>query len=108
MAFARRLRKDTTPGRIRAATPQLEEMALAVAEARADGINPRTASKDQFALREWEAFAELSNFDPNLQSEWTKRFPERESLKLASYLLFRAQRAVPRSKKDAVAKPMSI
>ena len=87
MAFARRLRKDTTPGRIRAATPQLEEMALAVAEARADGINPRTASKDQFALREWEAFAELSNFDPNLQSEWTRRFSERESLKLASWLM---------------------
>ena len=84
------------------------EMALAVAEARADGINPRTASKDAFALREFEAFAALWEFDPNLRTEWTRAFPERESLKLAAFLLFRAQRAVPRSKRAAVAKPMSI
>ena len=83
-------------------------MALAVAEARADGINPRTASKDAFALREFEAFAALWEFDPNLRTEWTRAFPERESLKLAAFLLFRAQRAVPRSKRAAVAKPMSI
>jgi hypothetical protein len=107
-AFAKRLSRDRTPGHIDAPLTQLEEMAMAVAEARADGVNPRTASKDEFARREFEAFADLSGFDPNLQTEWTKRFPERESLKLASFLLFRAQRAVPRSKKDTVAKPMSI
>ena len=82
-------------------------MALAVAEARADGINPRTASKDAFALREFTAFSQVMNFDPNLQTSWTKQFPERESLKLASFLMWRAQRAVPRSRKG-VAKPMSI
>ena len=60
------------------------------------GTNPRTASKDSFAMREFEEFASLRGFDPNLQSRWTRDFPERESLKLASFLLFRAQRAVPR------------
>ena len=105
--LAARLANDRTPGRIDAPLAELEQMAIAVAEARADGINPRTASKDAFALREWEAFAELSNFDPNLRTEWTRRFPERESLKLASWLMWRAQRAVPRSRKG-VAKPMSI
>ena len=107
-AFAQRLANDTTAGRIAAPLAQLEEMALAVAEARADGINPRTASKDEFAMREFVTFAGLSGFDPNLRTEWTKQFVERESLKLASFLLFRAQRAVPRSKQDVVAKPMSI
>ena len=107
-ALARRLAKDRSQGRIDAPLNKLEEMALAVAEARADGVNPRTSSKDQFALREWEHFAELTGFDANTRSEWTRTFPEREGLKLASFLLFRAQRAVPRSKKDAVAKPMSI
>ena len=106
--FAQRLVRDKSDGRIGAPAAALEEMAMAVAEARADGINPRTASKDAFALREFEAFAALSNFDPNLRTEWTKAFPERESLKLASFLLFRAQRALPRSKRNAVAKPMSI
>ena len=105
--LAERLVNDNTPGRIRGSRQQLTEMALAVAEARADGINPRTASKDAFALREWEAYAAEAGFDPNLQSSWATRFPERESLKLASWLLWRAQRAVPRSKKG-VAKPMSI
>lgn len=79
-----------------------------IIEARADGTNPRTASKDAFALREFEAFAELTGFNPNLQSKWATDFPERESLKMASFLLFRAQRAVPRSKQHTVAKPMSI
>ena len=106
-ALARRLASDRTPGRINASLEKLEEMALAVAEARVDGINPRTASKDAFALREWEAYAEIAGFDPNLQSEWTKRFPERENIKLASWLMWRAQRAIPRSRKGA-AKPMSI
>ena len=83
-------------------------MALALVETRADGINPRTASKDAFALREFEAFAALRDFDPNLQTEWCKRFPERESPKLASWLLWRAQKAQPRSKHGPrVAKPMS-
>lgn len=106
-ALAKRLANDRTPGRIDAPEDQLLDMATAVAEARADGTNPRTGSKDAFALREWEAYAELTGFDPNLQSEWTRRFPERESLKLATWLLWRAQRAVPRSRKG-VAKPMSI
>ena len=106
-ALAERLAKDNTPGRIDAPRADLEEMALAVAEARADGINPRTSSKDAFALREFEAYAALRGFDPNLRTEWTRRFPERESLKLAAWLLWRAQRAVPRSRKG-VAKPMSI
>ncbi|MDC0525697.1 SET domain-containing protein-lysine N-methyltransferase [bacterium] len=105
--LARRLANDTTPGRITAPIARLEEMALAVTEARVDGINPRTASKDAFALREFEAFAEISGFGPNLRTEWTKRFPERESIKLASWLMWRAQRAIPRSRKGA-AKPMSI
>ena len=83
-------------------------MALAVAEARADGVNVRTSSKDAFALREFTYFAELTGFDPNLRTAWTRSFPERESLKLASFLLFRAQRAIPRSKVDVVAKPMSV
>eukprot|EP00966_Prymnesium_polylepis_P255906 5911864-Prymnesium_polylepis.1 len=68
-------------------------MAMAVAEAKADGINPRTASKNSFALREFECFAKLRQFDPNLRTQWVRKFPEREKLKLASFLLFRAQRA---------------
>ena len=109
-ALAKRLAQDRTPGRIDAPLSELEEMAMAVAEARADGVNPRTASKDAFALREFEVFAQLRGFDPNLKSDWTRRFPERESLKLASWLLWRAQRALPRSRKmgATVAKPMSI
>ena len=108
-ALAARLANDRSPGRIDAPLAKLEDMALAVAEARVDGVNPRTASKDAFALREFEAYAEEAGFDPNLRSEWTQRFSERESLKLASWLLWRAQRAVPRSRKGAaVAKPMSI
>ena len=106
--LATRLASDRSTGRIDAPYDQLLSMTMAVAEARADGINPRTASKDAFAMREFEEFARLRGFDPNLQSRWTREFPERESLKLASFLLFRAQRAVPRSKRDMVAKPMSI
>ena len=105
--LATRLARDRTAGRINAPPAQLRDMAMAVAEARADGINPRTASKDAFALREWTAFAEVSGFEPDLKTEWARRFPERESLKLASFLLWRAQRAIPRSRKG-VAKPMSI
>lgn len=106
--LAQRLARDRSAGRIGAPLAQLEDMALAVAEARADGVNPRTASKDDFAKREFEAFAKVMNFDPNLRTNWTRAFPERESLKLASFLLWRAQRAVPRSRKDTAAKPMSI
>jgi hypothetical protein len=88
--LARRLANDRTPGRINASPEQLLDMATAVAEARADGINPRTGSKDAFALREFEAYAQIAGFDPNLQTEWARRFPERENLKLASWLLWRA------------------
>ena len=83
-------------------------MALAVAEAKADGVNPRTAAKDNFAEREFNLYAQLRGFDPDLQSSWLHRFPQRENLKHAGFLLFRAQRAKPRSKGDVVAKPMSI
>ena len=107
-ALALRLHKDKSAGRIDAPLEELEEMAMAVAEAKADGVNPRTASKDSFALREFEHFAKLRKFDPNLRTQWVRKFPEREKLKLASFLLFRAQRAKPRSKRDKVAKPMSI
>ena len=106
-ALAKRLARDKTSGRIDATEAELLEMATAVAEARADGVNPRTSSKDAFALREFEAYAALRGFDPNLRSEWARQFPERESLKMASWLLWRAQRAIPRSRKG-VAKPMSI
>ena len=64
-SLAKRLAMDRTPGRIDAPLPRLEEMALAVAEARHDGINPRTSSKDQFAMREFEAFAELLHDSPS-------------------------------------------
>jgi hypothetical protein len=106
--LARRLYNDKTAGRINAPYHEIEDMTMAVAEAKADGINPRTASKDAFALREFELFAKLRAFDPNLRTSWTRKFPEREKLKLAGFLLFRAQRARPRSPKDKVAKPMSI
>ena len=105
--LAQRLANDRTPGRIDAPFAQLEHMAQAVAEARADGINPRTASKDAFAMREFTAYAADAGFDPNLQTAWTRRFPERESLKLASFLIWRAVRAIPRSRKG-IAKPMSV
>ena len=67
-AFAQKLHRDRTPGRINAPLRVLEEMAMSVAEARNDGVNPRTASKDAFVWREFQAFAELRGFDPNLQS----------------------------------------
>ena len=107
-SLAARLHRDRSAGRIDAPLHELEEMAMAVQDARADGVNPRTASKDAFALREFELFASLRGFDPNLQSQWVKDFPEREGLKMASFLLFRAHRAQPRSKSDIVAKPLSI
>ena len=100
--LARRLATDKSRGRIELPYEQLEAMALAVVEARADGKNPRTASKDAFALREWRAFAEVANFDPDTQSEWVRQFPERENLKLACFLLWRAQRSIPRSRKGVV------
>jgi hypothetical protein len=103
-----RLVRDRTPGWINAPESELRELAFGVAEARADGYNPRTGSKDLFALREFEAFAELRGFDPNLQSEWTRRFPEREEIKFGGYLLFRSQRARGRARGDLFAKPMSI
>ena len=106
--LAQRLARDRTPGRIDAPIEVLREMATAVAEARADGLNPRTASKDALALREWECFAKLRGFDPNLKSEWTRRFPERESLKFSSYMLFRSQRMKGRAKTEKYAKPMSV
>jgi len=43
-AVAKRLTNDRTPGRIETSEEQLPDMATAVAEAQADGINPRTGS----------------------------------------------------------------
>lgn len=106
--LARRLQQDRTAGRIDADPHVLREMAMAVQEARADGLNPRTASKDALALREWDFFAKMRGFDPNLRSEWTKRFPERESLKFSSFLLFCAQRMKGRARGQRFAKPMSV
>ena len=99
---------DKTEGRIDAPKRELRELAYSVAEARFDGVNPRTASKNEFAWREFECFAELRGFDPNLQTRWTRRFPQRESLKLAGFLLFRSQRAKGRARGQPFAKPMSI
>ena len=106
--FVHKLVHDRTPGRIGAPEDEVRELAMAVAEAKADGVNPRTSSKDQLAWREWQQYAQLKQFDPNLRSEWTKQFPERESLKLSGYLLFRAQRMKGRARGQPVAKPMSV
>ena len=106
--FVERLVNDRSPGRIGAPAAEIKEMAMAVAEAKADGINPRTGSKDALAWREWLTFSKLKNFDPRLRSEWTRRFPERESLKFASFLLFRSQRMRGRAREHAFAKPMSV
>ena len=76
-ALAKRLARDKTSGRINATELELLEMATVVTEARADGVNPRTSSKDAFALREFEAYAALRGFDPTLRSEWARQFPER-------------------------------
>ena len=43
--FAQRLANDRSAGRINAPLATLQDMALAVAEARADGVNVRTSSK---------------------------------------------------------------
>ena len=106
--LARRLAADRTPGRIDLPADQLYEVAAAVQAARVDGANPRTASKNAFAWREFKACAAHVGFDPNLRTEWTRRFPERESLKLSYFLFYRTQRIKPRSKRDADAKPMSV
>ena len=106
--LAKRLANDRSAGRIDASYATLRQWALDVAEVKADGVNPRTAVKNSFALKEFESFAKEAGFDPNLRTEWTKNFPERENLKLSRFLLYRAQRAQPRAKKDRVAKPMSI
>jgi hypothetical protein len=107
-ALVDRLANDRSAGRIGAPRAELREMAMAVAEAENDGVNPRTASKDELAWREWKLFAELRNVDPDLRSEWTHEFPEREALKLSGFLLFTQARMQPRSKADAAAKPMSV
>eukprot|EP00966_Prymnesium_polylepis_P198207 4592974-Prymnesium_polylepis.1 len=106
--LARRLAADRTPGRIDLPEEQLFEMAQAVTAARTEGANARTASKDAFAWREFKACAADFRFDPNLCTQWTRRFPERENLKLSWFLLWRTQRIQPRSHADAAAKPMSV
>ena len=68
-AVAKRLTNDRTPGRIDTSEEQLPDMATAVAEAQADGINPRTGSQDALALGEFEAYAQVAGFDPDLQTE---------------------------------------
>lgn len=103
-----RLKRDRTKGRIAAPEAELREMAIGVAESRRDGTNPRTSSKNELAWREFKAYAKVRGFDPNLCTQWTKSFPERENLKLASWLLHLGQQMKPRSNRDTVAKPMSI
>ena len=106
--LAEKLGKDRSPGRIEGTAEQLYDMALAVELARSDGRNPRTMRKDDKAWRDFQEFAHLRGFDPNLRPEWMSAHPERENLKLASYLLFVAQRMKPRSHADHAVKPMSV
>ena len=106
--FIDRLKSDRSAGRIDAPAEDLREMAMGVAEARRDGTNPRTTSKNDLAWQEFKAYAAMRGFDPNLRTSWTRAFPERENLKLASWLLHCAQQMRPRSSSDAVAKPMSV
>lgn len=107
-SLADRLIADDSPGAIRAPPEQLRKLARTVMEARVDGVNPRTASKEDLALREFELFAKLWDFDPNRLTAWATEFPERENLIMSGFLLFRGQRMQPRSKKDKIAKPMSV
>lgn len=106
--IAERLIQDRTPGAIHAPASELRELAFVVAQAKADGANPRTLSKDESAWKQFEEYANKRGFDPNLQSSWAERFPERESLKLAGFLLYAAQQIKRRSKADPSAKPLCV
>ena len=106
--LARRIADDKGPGAIDISYETIRELVLAIQSARSDGLNPRTRAKDEKAWREFTAYARSMNFDPNLRSEWTEAFPERESVKLAGFLLHMACTMLPRSNKDFMAKPMSV
>lgn len=103
-----RLVNDRTAARFDLPEEQLRDMVTAVARAKTDGTNPRSNSKEQLAWQEFATFAALHGFDPNLRTSWTRAFPERESLKLAGFLLFTSQRMQPRSSHDPCAKPQSV
>lgn len=106
--LVRRLINDKSPGRIDAPEPVIREMVREVHSARQDGVNPRTQKKEQLAWNEFREYAQLKGFDPHLRTAWTRAFPERESLKLAGFLIYVAQRMRPRSKRDAAPKPQSV
>ncbi|KAL3910367.1 MAG: hypothetical protein SGPRY_009082 [Prymnesium sp.] len=63
-----------------------ETLTLGIAQAQADGRNPRTLAKDNLAWRHFQEYAERLGFDPHLCTAWTKKFPERETVKLAEVL----------------------
>lgn len=77
-----KLAADRTPGRIAAPERELREMAVAVTEARERGVNSRTRGQEDLAWRQFTEFAGMRGFDPYLRTEWTRRFPERESILL--------------------------
>ncbi|KAL3929826.1 MAG: hypothetical protein SGPRY_001795 [Prymnesium sp.] len=79
---------DRTPGRIAAPVCELREMAAAVTDARVQGVNPRTRGQEDLAWRQFTDFSSMRGFDPYLRTEWTRRFPERKSIKLSSFLLY--------------------
>ena len=81
---------------------------LAIKSVREDGTNPRTQAKNQKAWEKFCTYATIMKFDPNLRTEWTQEFPERESIKIAGFLLWNACTMEPRSKSDIMAKPMSV
>lgn len=103
-----RLLRDKTPGRIVATEGELRTWVEDVWGLKTDGHNVRTLAKDNLAWSEFQKYAQMRKFDPNLCTTWTRSFPERESLKLAGFLLYTAQTMRPRSKADQVAKPMSV
>lgn len=101
--LAKRLANDSTPGSVSASTEVLRALTLEIGQAQADGKSPRTLSKDRLA---WDHFCEYGRqlgFDPNLCTVCTRRFPERETFKLAGFILYTAQQMPPRPNKHKVA-----
>lgn len=63
-----RLTKDRTAGRITADRTEIEQLVRQVHAAKADGANPRTATKDRLAWSEFCTYASLKGFDPHLRT----------------------------------------
>lgn len=82
-SLAQRLINDRTLGSTSAPPEILHSLTLGIAQAQADGRNPRTLAKDNLAWRHFQEYAERLGFDPHLCTAWTKKFPERETVKLA-------------------------